>query len=327
MHNICLAPVLAGFVFSFLITTSAVCGAVFEEDFVSDPNASEWRIHGESQLFRWNATAEHLQVTWDSTKPNSYFYRPLGTVLGKEDDFELHFDLRIVQVEIGINEQKPFTFQLSIGLLNFEQAIKPEFLRGTAENSPDIVEFNYFPDSGFGATISTVIVSSDNQFVPGFNFPLELSVGSLFRVEMSYSASERTLATRMLRDGEAYGPINDVRLIDGFTDFRVDTMAVSSYSDIGSDGSLLGSGVIDNIRLVLPESPVRDFDGRPVEGVWQGEFTGKAGWSYTLERSEDLRSWTAASAPVPGTGARQEIQDSTGVQAGGAVFYRVRAAR
>jgi hypothetical protein len=163
--------------------------------------------------------------------------------------------------------------------------------------------------------------------VPEFNFPLELSVGSLFRVEMSYSASERTLATRMLRDGEAYGPINDVRLIDGFTDFRVDAMAVSSYSDIGSDGSLLGRGVIDNIRLVLAESPVRDFDGRPVDGVWQGEFTGMSGWSYTLERSEDLRSWTAASAHVPGTGERQELQDSTGVRTTGAVFYRVRAAR
>jgi hypothetical protein len=321
-------PVVAGILLSsMMLFASPISGATIQEDFASDPAERGWRTHGAPELFGWNANEQHLEVTWDSSKQNSYFYRPLGTILAREDDFELRFELRLEELAVGVTEGKAFSFQVAIGLLNLREAMSTGFVRGTGMQSPNIVEFNYFPDTGFGATISTVFISSNNQFAAGFNFPLELTLGDLFQVEMSYRGNEQMLATRMLRNGEVFGPINDVKLDHEFTDYRVDAVAVSSYSDEGAEGSILARGVVDNITLILPEPPVRQFEGGLVEGVWQGQFTGRVGWSYTLERSEDLVNWEAASPITTGTGGRQMIEDSLGAAGGGSVFYRMRAMR
>jgi hypothetical protein len=36
----------------------------------------KWRQFGDGSLFQWNATNQHLEVTWDSSRTNSLFYRP-----------------------------------------------------------------------------------------------------------------------------------------------------------------------------------------------------------------------------------------------------------
>ena len=60
-----------------------------------------------------------------------------------------------------------------------DERIDDEIKRGTGVNAingaRNALEFDYFPDSGFGATISPTILSSNNQFVTEFAFPLELA--------------------------------------------------------------------------------------------------------------------------------------------------------
>src|SRR5678815_6048294 len=49
--------------------------------FESDPLARGWRIGGNRTLFAWNSNLHALDVTWDSSKSNSFFYTPLETIL------------------------------------------------------------------------------------------------------------------------------------------------------------------------------------------------------------------------------------------------------
>src|SRR5262245_935448 len=72
--------------------------AVFEEDFSSDPVAHGWNIFGKTNLFHWNSTNQNLEVTWDSSKTNSYFFKPLGTIGTASDSFSLSFDLVLLDI-------------------------------------------------------------------------------------------------------------------------------------------------------------------------------------------------------------------------------------
>lgn len=317
--------------FLLLFTAAApVCGAAaFDEDFASDPVARGWRIAGDASLFHWNSSNQRLEVTWDSSRPNSYFHRSLGTILGKEDDFSLAFDLRLSDIAVGVNSNKTATFELAIGLLDLTSATSTNFLRGIGINPAsgprNIVEFAYFPDLGFGATISPTVISSNNQFAVGFNFPLELGPGETFRVSMTYSASNQTLATAMIRNGEAFGPIQDLKLGTNFTDFRVDTISVNSYSDAGADGSLLAHGAVDNLSFVVPDPPVKDLTGGWTNGQWKLAFIGRAGWVYTVEQTADFQSWNEVPPYIAGLDGEMTLIDTNAPTAKS--FYRVRAER
>src|SRR6185369_5654460 len=73
---------------------AARCGAdTITETFSDDPSQNGWAVFGNTNLFEW--TNQTLSVTWDSTQPNSYFYRSLGTILTKDDDFSISFDLQL----------------------------------------------------------------------------------------------------------------------------------------------------------------------------------------------------------------------------------------
>ena len=72
----------------------------------------------------------NLQVTWDSSQPNSYFYHPLGTILGTNDDFSMSFDLFLSDCAIGVNPAAPDSFELASGLMNYSEATSTNFLRG-----------------------------------------------------------------------------------------------------------------------------------------------------------------------------------------------------
>src|SRR5687768_13195944 len=84
--------------------------AATAETFDTDPLLRGWREFGDTSLFRWNATNQHLEVTWDSTRTNSLFCHSLRTVLTMEENFRFGFDLRLHDIAIGVNTNKPYTF-------------------------------------------------------------------------------------------------------------------------------------------------------------------------------------------------------------------------
>jgi hypothetical protein len=305
-------------------------GAVtFQEDFAANPIARSWRAYGDGSLFNWNSTNQNLEVTWDSSHPNSYFARPLNTVLSRGDDFSFAFDLRLSDLAVGTTPGKPSTFELAIGFINLAEANATNFLRGTGTNSPDLAEFDYFPDSGFGATVSPTIISSNVQFASSFNSPLPLTTGDWFHVAMSYTASNQTLVTVMTRNGLAFGPVQDVTLGSAFTDFRADHFALSSYSDAGQDpqyaGSIFAHGVVDNIVLTVPDPAIPPVAVAGARDAWHVDFLARSGWLYSLERTEDFQSWSAVSQLTPGVNGRLSLADTNAMAAN--AFYRVRALR
>src|SRR5690349_147415 len=112
--------------------------AIVHEDFSSPPQNRGWVLFGDTNLFHWSPTNQNLQVTWDSSRPNSYFKLPLQTILGRQDDFSAGFDLLLSDVMGGTSPQKPSTFQLAIGFQNGAGAASPAFARGSGTNSPNL---------------------------------------------------------------------------------------------------------------------------------------------------------------------------------------------
>src|SRR5579862_8472813 len=229
------APALAGGVLMLAQTT---WGGTLQEDFSTNPSARGWQVFADTTLFSWDNTDQDLRVTWDSSRTNSYFYHTLGTVLARDDDFSLAFDLLLNDIGPGINTNKSGAFELAIALLNLSEATNSTFLRGTGTNSPNLVEFDYFRDAGFGATIWPTFISSNSVF--NYNGSsdytlLALTTGDQYHIAMSYTGANATLITTMTRNGASFGPINSVPLSANFTDFRVDAFAICSYSDTGDD--------------------------------------------------------------------------------------------
>jgi hypothetical protein len=315
--------------FLVLVPASLAGAATFQEDFSQDPAARGWQVFGDADLFQWNATNQNLEVTWDSSQPNSYFVRPLGTILTRSDDFSFEFDITMSDISIGIDPEKPDTFELAVSLINLQSATNASLERGTGVNAlhgaRNVVEFDYFPDSGYGATVSPTLLSSNNQFATGFYFPLEVDPGALFHIAMSYTASNLTLATAMTRNGQPFGPIGNVVLRGSFTDFRLDHFGFPSYSDAGADGSILAHGVVDNVLLTMPPAPVSNLKAGFSNAVWQVQFASLTNWLYTLQRSDDFLAWTNVAGATSGNGTNLLLADPDAPP--GAALYRVRADR
>lgn len=303
--------------------------ASFEEDFSSPPASSDWRVFGDTNLFQWAPEQQHLEVIWDSSKANSYYLHPLGTLVTKRDDFGFEFDLRLDDVAVGVSEDKPFNFELALGLTRLASATNATLRRGVgqaAQGPRNLVEFDYFPRSGIvEPTISPTIVSSNNLFASEFSYPLELDPGAWFHVAMNYTASNQTLRTTMTRNGEPFGPIRSVALDSTFTDFRVDHFAISSYSDAGAGGSILARGAVDDVRLTLPDPPVAGLTGAFSNGVWQATFISRSHWIYRLERTLDFSEWTGVSTTAEGNDGLLSLADPNAPSE--SALYRVRAER
>ncbi len=315
----------------WLLPLQPLAAATWTEPFTTDPLANGWQRFGDANLFQWDAMNQNLAVTWDSAQPNSYFCRPLGTILTKADDFGFSFELQLADITNGLNPGKPYTFELAAGFLNLAVATSANYQRGlvtTNNGARNLCEFDYFPDAGYGATISPTLISTNsqfNQFATVFAYPLELDPGALFQVTMNYTASNKTLRTTMTRNGDAFGPIPNVVLGAGFKDFRLDHFAVSSYGDAGADGSLLAHGTVDNLVVTVPPSPVQNLSGGFTNGGWQAQFLSRSNWQYTLERTEDFQAWSNVSPVTSGNGTNLFLLDTT--PPAGRAFYRVRGER
>lgn len=299
------------------------------ENFSTAPAAHGWEAYGQTNLFSWNTTNQNLAVTWDSAQPNSYFTRATGTNLTAASDFLVAFDLRLADIAVGANTNRPLTFEIALGLHNLAQATNVAFVRGSGFQSPNLVEFDYFPNDifNFGDTVSTPVISSDNNFASGgFTAPFSLATGALYHVTMIYTAANRLLHTALTSNGVPVGPVQDTRLGATFGDFAVDHFAVASYNDDGQfpgfEGSVLAHGTVDNVLFASPP-PVGTFAGALAGNQWQTTFNSDTNWLYTLERSADLATWTAASATTPGNGGSLTLSDTNPPAPN--ILYRVRA--
>src|SRR5690348_2517826 len=81
--------------------------ATTHEDFSSPPQNRGWAPFGDTNLFLWSPTNQNLEVTWDSSQPNSYFKFPLQTILSRQDDFSAGLELLLDDVMGGTSPQKP----------------------------------------------------------------------------------------------------------------------------------------------------------------------------------------------------------------------------
>jgi hypothetical protein len=299
----------------------------FTDDFSTDPLARGWRAHGNTNLFRWNAGEQRLEVTWDTANPHSYFARPLGVSLAAGDDFSVTFDLTLTSVQGGVRANRPGAMPLSLGFLNLERALANNYLRG-AGRARDTLEFTWFPTGeipGFGVvepTVSPITWDSGGRVAASFTFPVEPAVNTTFRVRLEYRAGPRTLTPSLLADGEPI-PLNPLQLPTTLGEFEFDTFAVLVWNEATSlNDSLLAHGAVDNVVLELPPAPI----GRVTWlGLGQVECGTLKGWRYTLEASGDLREWSAVWI-ASGTGEVLSFLDPRD-----AVFreqfYRVKAER
>lgn len=312
-----------------LFATSFAGAATLQENFSSDPTGDGWRVFGNTNLFRWDATNQNLAVTWDSSQTNSYFYHPLGTILACDDSFQLSFDLVFQDYASGTNPDQPYTFEAAVGFLNLANATQAGFSRGVGVDptyGPDnLVEFDFFPAFYiFSPTIAQVIVSTNNAWLYNNNSLLEMTPGELFHVELAYSGTTRTLTTTLTNNGVQYGQTQTIQVPANF-DFRATAVSVSSYSDQHADGSILAHGTVDNLLISVPPPPVQNLTGAFSNGVWQAEFTGRTNWLYTLERTKDFQSWTNASAAIAASVTNLFLQDPNPPVDN--AFYRVKAQR
>jgi hypothetical protein len=307
-------------------------GDTLTEDFSSNPLLNGWKIAGDTNLFQWNSTNHNLRVTWDSAQSNSYFYHPLDTVLARDNDFSLAFDLRLDDIGAGPDTNKLSSFPISIGFINLDVATRTNFFRGTGTDSPDLVEFAYFWDSGFGATSWPSLVDTNSTF----NYDgssdyaiLALTPGDTFHIVMVYHAASHTLVSTITNQTTLSGVFLTQPLTTNFTDFRLGSVSINSYSEAGQDpqyaGSVLAHGVVDNLVATFPSPPLQVVTQVTAQGTRKIQFPSATNWIYTLERTADFHTWTAASSPTPGTGAVILLSDTNAPNS--PACYRVRAAR
>jgi len=326
-------PMFAALAALNLLAAGTTRASSFQETFASDPALQDWRVAGDTSLFRWNPTNHDLEVTWDSSRTNSYYCRPLGTQLTRNDDFTLQFDLRLTDFIAGNNPQMPNPFQLAIGFINLTNATRSGFHRGSGYESPNLVEFSFFPDPGgawqWGPSLTAVMVDQTgfNWSSGGFS-PMGLTSNDSFQVTMAYSGADQKLRTTLSRNGVSFAAIPDAQLGAGFEGFTVDHVALCSYSEAGQDpmyaGSILAHGIVDNLSFQLITPPPRVSGGFSNQ-VWTVHVACRSNYVYQLERSTNLVSWLPISGEVTATASSLELQDPT--PPAESAVYRVRVER
>jgi hypothetical protein len=324
---------LAG-LFAFVAVCSG--GTTITENFTNNPSQDGWQVYGDTNLFQWDFLNQNLDVTWDSSQPNSYFFHPLGTIMTRNDDFSIVFDLQINDIVSGTEPGKISPMELGFGFLNRADATDPGFVRADASN---LAELDYFPlgyyidDTGktntIYPTLTPTFISTAYDYSPSAYVPYEVTfpTGELVHVSLTYTASNRTLTATFQTNGVDCLEIPPVVLTDDFTtddNFDVDMFSISSYGSAGDPyDSVLAHGTIANIVVTVPPPPIQDLSGNFSNGVWQVQFISQTNWLYTLESTPDFQSWTDVSTSTSGNGTNLFLQDTSAIS--DKSFYRVRA--
>ena len=330
--------------FASLFIVQLVCATTITEDFSSDPLQHGWQIFGNPNLFRWNPTNQNLEVTWDSTQPNSYFHQPLGTTITRHDDFSIAFDLRLQDIASGVEPGKTGPLQLGFGFLNFAGATSTNFMRGAYGSAPNVAGFDYYTDGYYvyggvvfpsRATTTPAFISGDNRYdyAPQILSVFEntLPTNQTVRISITYTASNQTAMLVLTTNGVPLAALPSLVLDgpNGFTgtndDFLVDTFSISSYSSFGDDyDSVLAHGTVANLHVSVPP-PVQNLTGGFTNGHWQVQFSARKNWLYALERTADFRTWTGISPALPGITGALSLTDTN--PPASPAFYRIRASR
>ncbi|MSU32225.1 MAG: hypothetical protein EXS25_06140 [Pedosphaera sp.] len=289
---------------------------------------SGWQIFGETQLFQWMPDIRIVQVTWDSSRSNSFLAYPLPHALTSADSFAFTFDLLLESHAVGLRPDRPSTFQITVGMVRIGTVTVPNYVRGSLSGPKDTVEWAWFGDSDpISASVSPVIIPSDGRLPWGYaDSYINLEIGIHYLFVLAYSALDRTARITLQQNGTNGPALQPIVLPANFTDFQVDTFAISNYSDLGQHplygGSVLATGKISNLTLTLPSNPIESLVLRNGEIVFQGQ----PGWRFTLETSSDLKAWTTVSEINPLIAGELRLSDSR--EAVFAVqFYRVKARR
>jgi hypothetical protein len=313
-----------------LSVVSASRAGTLVENFSTNPLQDGWQMFGATNLFQWDSTNQWLDVTWDSSQSNSYFYHPLGTILTENDDFSLAFDL-----QLNVAEASGYGFELAIGFLNLAEATGTNFQRSTDENSPDLVEFTYFPPTGYaGPTVWPIFADTNSGF--NWNGTNDYAIyapnpGDWYHIVMTYTASNLTMVTTLTNFEQTSGvtivdPLGLIFIYNTpFAGFRVDTVSINSYQDDGFGDSIYAQGVLDNFVVTLPPPPIQNLAGAFSNGVWQAQFCSQSNWLYTLERTSEFRSWMTICPATPGNATNLCLQDPN--PPADKAFYRVSASR
>ncbi|MEI7729191.1 MAG: hypothetical protein WCO56_06450 [Verrucomicrobiota bacterium] len=278
------------------VFTVAAPAAQLFEDFSSDPTARGWKVHGDTNFFVWNAANQNLEVTWDSSQSNSFFYLPLGTMVSEQDDFQFGFDLKMSDIRIGSTPGKRFTFQIALGLMNQTNTLATNLFIGTGNGVRNLVEFDYFPDSGFGATFALAVVKTNSAYEYSHNYPLEMTTDDLYHLQITYTSSNKTMQMSATCNGVLFGlgtnsSMNPL-VFTNQAGFRVNCFSVTSYNDGKGTGSVLAHGVVDNVSVTCPDPPVAKIQGGLTNGNWEIGLSSQTNWVYGLQRSADMKTWT-----------------------------------
>lgn len=280
--------------------------AVVREDFSNPPSGHGWRVAGDPSHFAWDAGAGRVGVTWDSSRPNAFFLRPLGTILTRAEDFRFAATLVLDEIQTASPDA---TFQLALGLLRESDTRATNFFRGAGVNPAwgprNLIEFDYFPASrAITPTFSAVAVATNNlRWATANLFPFELTTGNRYRLALAYTAADRTLRLTVERDGEPWCD-GSVRLDDRFGDFRVDAFSVTSYSGdhqpAGYGGQLVARGWLDDLEIEYPDPPaprlaIVSDPTAPGLRITSGVL---AGWTPHLDRTRDWVNWDELPAPT-----------------------------
>jgi len=295
------------------------------EKFSTDPALDGWQVFGDTNLFQWDPVNQNLDVTWDSTQPNSYFYLPLGKTLTVADSFCVQFDLQLSNaVAYGYGQE------LAIGLLRWSDATNADFSRTIAyppNISPNVFEFDYFPAFNGGDysepdTVSATIVDGAANYNYGSDAQ-SLVPGVTYRVMLIHQANSINISAVIYTNGQImstfpeggnYYPTND----DG--SFALDTISVTSYSDDGyGDEDIFAQGTVDNLTIASP-LPVGAIQITTPGTI---QFASDTNWLYTLEQSCNLQNWSPAATAIFGSGTNLVLQ-ATNLPPD-KMFYRVRA--
>jgi len=291
-------PALAGLLAASLVAASASTAI---ERFATDPALAGWRAFGDTNLFQWDATNKVLDVTWDSTQTNSYYYLPLGRTYTMADGFCVQFDLQLTDA-IALNSGS----ELAVGLLHFSDATNADFSRANV-TSPNLCEFDYFPAYFYdgqpeSASVDATLIDANLDYYFAYD-NVVLNPGMTYRVLLIHEPGAGTITAQVCTNGQLVSSLPwPYGLPDG--DFQLDTLAISSFQDDGYGDSILAHGTVGNLAFASP-LPVGWVQ---IPAAGQVQFASDTHWLYTLEKTTDFQTWTPAAAAVFGNGANLRLQ-------------------
>ena len=230
-----------------LSVLSAVRAEIIQQKFTNDPAIDGWKIYGDTNLFQWDSSSKVLDVTWDSSRTNSYFYHPLGATYTKADSFCVVFDLKLKDVyAVGY-------FQIASGLCNFTNSTSSAFSRANGY-SPDLFEFNYFPDGpqSYGPSIDATLVDANSNFYFAFETN-RMETNLTYHIVLIHQEGQVAISGMVFTNGQVFTKLPLVGSY-GADNFHLDTLAICNYTttdDIYGD-SLLAHGTVDNLAFASP---------------------------------------------------------------------------